>query len=285
MIVINPLGKRPFKHNKKRNEMFPYMGGKAHHIKHLGNLFPTNTNTFVDVFGGAGWVSVKNNTQAKHRIYNDLNPHLANIFKHFSTDPTAVRDQINSWPQQDAVLYRQFQQDIFGPCKPTLNLETAAKYLYLEVQSFSGNTLGLTSSVYFDKIHTINPLLKKLANEKICDRLQQLTVENLDCVEVIKKYDGPDTFFYIDPPYWTKEHYYTQAFGREQHKELADCLRVIQGKFALSYYHFDELDEWFPEPKFNKSIYTISKQSSSRTNKQRGIELVIRNYSKEEIFE
>lgn len=267
--------------------MFPYMGGKAHHIKHLDLLFPSTTQTIVDVFGGAGWVSVKNNTQAQRRIYNDLNPHLANIFKYFSTDPEAVKDQLNLWPQQDAVLYRQFQQAIFGPVKPILNLETAAKYLYLEIQSFTGNTLGLNSSVYFDKknIHGLNPLLKKLSTPKIINRLQQLDVENLNAVDVIKKYDTPDTFFYIDPPYYEKEHYYTQAFGKHEHEELADCLNKIQGRFALSYYYFDELDAWFPEHKFNKRTYNVSKQSSSRTNKQRGTELVIRNYDKLDIFQ
>jgi DNA adenine methylase len=107
----------------------------------------------------------------------------------------------------------------------------------------------------------------------------------MNAVDVIKKYDSPDTFFYIDPPYYNKEHYYTQAFGKEQHQELADCLNHIQGRFALSYYHFDELDTWFPERKFNKSTYNVSKQSSSRTNKQRGIELVIRNYNKLDVFE
>lgn len=265
--------------------MFPYMGGKAHHIKHLDKLFPTTTDVFVDVFGGAGWVSVKNSVTAQRRVYNDLNSHLANIFTYFSQDPAGVRDQIQAWPQQDAVLYRQFQQDIFGPVKPVLNLETAAKYLYLEVQSFSGNTLGLTSSVYFDRIHTINPLLKKLSTPRITNRLQELTVENLDCVAVINKYDTPNTFFYIDPPYWNKEHYYTQAFGREQHKALADCLNTIQGRFALSYYQFDELDSWFPNSKFNRSTYQISKQSSSNANKQKGTELVIRNYNPLDVFE
>jgi DNA adenine methylase len=256
------------------------MGGKAHHIKHLDRLFPITMTTFVDVFGGAGWVSVKSNIaeRAQTQVYNDYNRHLANIFKYFSQCPEQVRDKINEWKQQDKVLYRQFQQDIFGPNPPELNLETAAKYLYLEVQSFSGNTLGLNSSVYFDKIHTINPLLKKLSNEKILNRLKKLKVENLDCIDVIKKYDSPDTFFYIDPPYYEKEHYYTQAFGREKHQELAECLNNIQGQFALSYYDFDELNTWFPEDKFSRSTYSISKQSSSRKNKQRGTELVIRNY-------
>lgn len=262
--------------------MFPYIGGKAHHIRHLDKLFPITMTKFVDVFGGAGWVSVKSDLaqRAQQNVYNDLNPHLANIFTQFSIDPNAVKQQLESWPQQNAELYRQFQQDIFGNTKPILNLETAAKYLYIEVQSFTGNTLSLTSSVYFDKknIHGLNPLLKKLSNAKIISRLKKLTVENLNCLDVIKKYDSPDTFFYVDPPYYEKEHYYTQAFGQEQHQQLAECLNNIQGKFALSYYDFDELNTWFPESKFNRTTYSISKQNSSKTNKQRGIELVIRNY-------
>jgi DNA adenine methylase len=262
--------------------MFPYIGGKAHHIKYLDNIFPIFFDTFVDVFGGAGWVSVKSKVlhKANTKVYNDLNPQLANIFKQFSIDPSLVKNEINKYPQQDAILYKQFQQDIFGSVKPTLDLETAVKYLYLEVQSFTGNTLGLNSSVYFDKknIHGLNPLLKKLSNQTIIDRLKELTVENLDCISVIKKYDNVNSFFYIDPPYYNKEHYYTQGFGTEQHKLLADCLNNIQGKFALSYYHFDELDQWFPSNKFNRYTYTISKQNSSNKNKQKGNELVITNY-------
>jgi DNA adenine methylase len=258
------------------------MGGKAHHIKHLDKLFPITFTTFVDVFGGAGWVSVKSSIaqRAQLQVYNDLNPHLANIFTQFSIDPEQVKQQLLQWPQQNAELYRQFQQDIFGDVKPELNLLTAAKYLYLEVQSFTGNTLGLTSSVYFDKknIHGLNPLLKKLSTDKITNRLKKLTVENLNAIDVIKKYDSATTFFYVDPPYYEKEHYYTQAFGKHEHKLLADCLNNIQGQFALSYYDFDELNTWFPENKFTRTTYNVSKQSSSRTNKQRGTELVIRNY-------
>lgn len=261
--------------------MFPYIGGKALHIKHLDRIFPTALDTFVDVFGGAGWVSVRSQAiaHAATKVYNDLNPYLANIFRWLSQDPVAVRNQLLAWPEQDAALYRQFQHDIFGPNPAAPDLTTAAKYLYLEVQSFTGNTLGLNSSVYFDRthIHGLRPLLRKLSNPIICDRLQQLTVENLDCVEVIKKYDSATTFFYVDPPYYKKEHYYTQAFAEPQHRALADCLKHIQGRFALSYYEFPELLEWFPEDRFCHHRYTVSKQNSSRRNKQRGTELVISN--------
>ena len=34
--------------------MFPYIGGKAHHVKWLDLLFPDDAKQFVEVFGGAG---------------------------------------------------------------------------------------------------------------------------------------------------------------------------------------------------------------------------------------
>lgn len=259
------------------------MGGKAHHIKHLDPVFPVFYDTFVDVFGGAGWVSVKsqNIRRAKTRVYNDYNPHLANIFTAFKTDPTGLIAMLESWPFRDPDLYRKFQIEIFGDNIPATGLETAAKYLYLEVQSFSGNTLGLNSSIYFDpkNIKGLHSLIRKLKTDSVLRSLRGITVvENMDCIDVIQKYDSPDTFFYLDPPYYRKEHYYTKDFGNEKHYELSKILNNISGKFVLSYYEFPELHEWYPEPKYQHLQYSISKQSSSNNNKTRGIEYVIRNY-------
>jgi len=263
--------------------MFPYIGGKAHHIRHLDRIFPLEPlDTFVDVFGGAGWVTVRSQAsqRALRRVYNDANPHLANIFCWLSQDPGAVLAQLMAWPQQDATLYRQFQQDIFGNTPDALSLITAAKYLYIEVQSFSGNTLGLNSSVYFDSIHTIKPLLKKLQHKPTLTSLQHIdSVLNLDCCVVIDQLDSPGTFFYCDPPYHSKEHYYTHAFGSDAHERLATRLKQCQGRWALSYYEFDELSDWFPRDQYTWHTYSISKQSSSRRNKTRGQEVVITNYA------
>lgn len=258
--------------------MFPYIGGKSLHIKHLDNIFPKTSNTFVDVFGGAGWVSIKTKLLANSRIYNDLNPHLTNIFKNMSSKPEELAQYLNQWPKHNSTLYRQFQQDIFNNNNVKFDIETAAKYLYLQVQSYSGNTLGLKSSVYFNPLKTPQSVINKLGNLKIIERLKTLTIENLDCCEVIKKYDSDTTFFYVDPPYYSMEHYYTQEFGRHQHQILAEILNNIKGKFAISYYEFPQLLEWFPRGKFRYHYYNVSKQNSSKTNKKKSYELVITNY-------
>ena len=48
---------------------------------------------------------------------------------------------------------------------------------------------------------------KKLRNAKdeftewLCSRLDNVTIENRDALDVISTYDSPDTFHFVDPPY------------------------------------------------------------------------------------
>ena len=107
----------------------------------------------------------------------------------------------------------------------------------------------------------------------------------MDCIDLIKKYDSPDTFFYVDPPYYNMEFYYSKDFPREKHRELADTLANINGKFALSYYDFDDLKLFYPESQFSwhrQSVYrsaaTRSSKNKNYSSKSKGTEVLIMNY-------
>ena len=80
-------------------------------------------------------------------------------------------------------------------------------------------------------------------------------VHNESYETIIDTYDNDDTLFYCDPPYYKMEDYYVQDFQRHQHKELAEKLKNIKGKFVLSYYDFPELETWFQ----NTSIFGLKK--------------------------
>jgi len=281
--------------------MFPYIGGKAHHIKWMDPLFPSNYSIFVEVFGGAGWVSVKSKnvgTWAKDRYYNDYNPLLANVFECFRLDHARVLSLMNATPKSDINLYRQFQKELFVDLDwQTVILgdyDLAVKYLYLQTQVFAGTPLSANNVPYFTETKAggkypskYDTLKRKLSDHRITDRLSAITaVEKLDCIDVIKKYDSPDTFFYVDPPYHSMEFYYSQDFPRDKHKELADTLANIEGKFALSYYDFEDLRTWYPESQFNwhrQSVYrsaaTRSGNDADYATKSKGEEILIRNYS------
>jgi DNA adenine methylase len=280
--------------------MFPYIGGKAHHVKWLDPLFPNTFPTFVEVFGGAGWVSVKSTkvAQATTRVYNDFNPLLANVYECLRRDPAAVLAKMNSITKSDPVLYSQYQQELFGTLdwtKVTLgDLDLCVKYLYLQTQVFAGTPLSIKNTPYFTETKAggkypskYDTLKNKLNNQDITDRLNQITtVEQLDCIDLIKKYDSPDTFFYVDPPYYNMEFYYSKDFPKEKHEELANTLANIQGKFALSYYDFDELHSLYPEDKFvwhkqevYRSAATRSGNDANYKTKSKGTEILIMNYN------
>lgn len=66
-------------------------------------------------------------------------------------------------------------------------------------------------------------------------RLTRVYVECLPYGDLIRRYDGPGTFFYVDPPYWDCEEYYGPGvFSRDDFTMLAAQLGSIQGRFILS---------------------------------------------------
>lgn len=66
-------------------------------------------------------------------------------------------------------------------------------------------------------------------------------------LEVIKAHDGPDTLFYLDPPYLHETRATTGEYRHEMteadHDELLAALHDVQGKFLLSGYRSRLYDE------------------------------------------
>jgi DNA adenine methylase len=201
-------------------------------------------------------------------------------------------------PKSDVTLYKQYQQELFAQLDWTKvqlgDIDLCVKYLYLQTQVFAGTPLSTKNVPYFTETKAggkypskYDTLRNKLSKTDITDRLKQITaVEQMDCIDLIKKYDSPDTFFYIDPPYYNMEFYYSKDFPREKHEELADTLANIQGKFALSYYDFDDLKLFYPEPQFTwhrQSVYrsaaTRSSKDKNYSAKSKGTEILIMNYT------
>lgn len=59
-------------------------------------------------------------------------------------------------------------------------------------------------------------------------RLTRVFIENRGYEDIFKRFDKPDTFFYIDPPY------YKGIFNRDDFEKLRDILAGLKGKFILS---------------------------------------------------
>ena len=160
----------------------------------------------------------------------------------------------------------------------------AMQYVFLLTNCFSGAAAveatftddSKKNSSKFAAFH------KKLTDEGNVRRLKNITAcENMSFEEVIAKYDSPTTYFYCDPPYWNTEDYYSlHGFGREEHFQLMDCLHNMKGKFSLSYYDFDGLNDMYPKDQYKWETKEFVKASGARDGEAQSIgeEVLIMNY-------
>ncbi len=115
-------------------------------------------------------------------------------------------------------------------------------------------------------------------------RLKRVVVLNQDAVKVIKNQDGPNTLFYLDPPYMHETRVTTADYDHEmsvdQHAELLDAVKQCKGKVLLSGYPnklYDEaLSGWFTHD------IVIDNKASMKKEKPKMTERLWMNYKQEE---
>ena len=279
--------------------MISYIGGKSRIGKWIVPFYDKDMETYVETFGGMFWcffnMDLTKFPNLKKVVYNDFNPLNYNLFQCIQ-NPVRLLESINAIPCQQfgeettPSIYREqfvsFQAEIFAEnfsVKP-YDYEVAAKYAYVLTQVFSGSKPETSSFIdlkgkYKSKYLTFRD---KLSKPDWVEHFLRITeVENMDFAEVIEKYDSPTTYFYVDPPYWKTENYYSNHdFDRNDHERLSKSLINMEGKFSLSYYDFELLHEWFPEDqyKWEKKEFAKAAAAKKGAKQNMGEELLIMNY-------
>ena len=278
--------------------MISYIGGKAHIGKWITPFIPTDIETYVEPFSGMFWVfynmDLSKYPNLNTVVYNDFNELNYNLI-HWVKVPDILYRELQKYPCQQLGeentpqlykdMYKQYQEELFHPdfkITPANSLEAACKYVYILTQVFSGSKPETAKYMDYKGKYKCKLLvfMDKLKNPKYIEHFKKITfVENMDFEDVIRKYDGPKTYFYTDPPYWKTENYYSNHdFDRTNHERLAGVLKSIQGKFSLSYYDFPLLSEWFPKDQYQWNEKEFTKAASTKTTKNKGIEILINNF-------
>jgi len=108
------------------------------------------------------------------------------------------------------------------------DFEFAYRYLYLLGASRRDRTVYNST---FDKMKQGKKLKCIDRIRKVKHRLKNVVFTCMDAIEVIKKYDTPETFFFIDPPYPYRKRYYKVHDLDWQH--LYDTLKNIKGTWMM----------------------------------------------------
>lgn len=261
---------------------FGYYGGKYSHLDWLLPLLPTDGIThYCEPFGGSAAVLL-NRKLAKVETYNDLDGEVVNFFKVLREHKDALIEQLTLTP------FSRLELALACERRPGLSeLERARQFYVRARQAFAATptpSAGQWSYCVTDNTAALRWLngVPKLA--EIADRLRSVQIENLPALEVLTRYDRPETLFYVDPPYVlgsrTSAHEYVHELTDDEHHKLAAALKQCKGKVALSGYDCGMYRELYKDWHLAAAVDCISWASPDRSARR---EMLWTNYDPAEI--
>lgn len=205
-----------------------WIGGKRLLRKTINPLIPENIGSYVEPFGGGGWVLFGSRKWADLEVYNDLDFRLTNLFRVVKYHPGALVKEFRWMIASRKLFYEELSSVYYT------DIQQAARFLYIISRSFGGKGkhfgVGLTAE---GSCKSQKGIIERI--EIIADRLDRVTIESLSAFDLIPKYDYDQAFFYCDPPYSCGAGYETTSCKGFKHEELSELLKQVKGRFLLSY--------------------------------------------------
>lgn len=206
------------------------VGGKSKLADDIVNMMPRH-EIYVEPFIGGGSVFFKKpKSLSRLEVINDKDKDVADIYR-------------------DVQKVESLSDKSFQPTRPQFNRlknmknfktdkERLFRNLYLSLTSFRGdreNYIG--ENLENDKRYkNVGVKFKNQKTyDKIRNRMSGVKVHSEDFRKVIKRYDSPDTLFYLDPPYSRAEQNKDYREVGLDIYDVCNFLKTIKGKFILSY--------------------------------------------------
>lgn len=229
--------------------VFRWIGGKAKLAPHLIDHIPY-TKIYCEPYGGAASVLI-NRRKSPLEVYNDIDGRLVNLFRILQVSELVGDLQY----RLDHTLYAraefgkalQLLKETDCSSLETPSVELAWAFFVAQNMGYSGkaNSIGEWGTQLTPRANMMGLISafrqKSFSLKAYSQRMLNVTIDNRDSLQVIKKWDTPETTFYLDPPYimaTRKNGGYNHEVDDAHHVQLVETLLNIQGTAVLSgYFH------------------------------------------------
>lgn len=222
-----------------------YHGSKWRLAPWLFRYFPPH-RYYSEAFGGSASVLLQKPRSLGAEIYNDLDSNIVNFF-------TVLRDPTTRAQLEDALRLTPFARAEFELAwtQATEPVEAARRTAIRAQMGFgsAGATKGVTgfrSDANRNPSHDWARYPELLG--AIAERFRGVVIENIAAVELLRRYDDPDTLHYVDPPYLHTTRVmrakggYRHEMTDADHLVLLAELRALRGMVIVSGYPNDLYD-------------------------------------------
>ena len=246
--------------------IFSRFGGKKRKSKEIITYFPDH-KTYIEPFLGSGAIFISK-PKSEINILNDLDPCIYHVFSNIVEYGDEFDETKWDW-SPDKTKWLSCREKL-GQSQMTKGITSLYESLYVLRHSWSGLGTSFTSNRWKNDNYTV-----KLGD--YIDLMKETLVFKKDYKDIIREFDSPESFFYLDPPYeiaLTKNYYeYQTGLSLE---ELRDSLRNIQGKFLLSLDITPDITELFKEFTIERIEFKYSCNAKSKSKET--TEYLIKNY-------
>jgi len=94
---------------------------------------------------------------------------------------------------------------------------------------------------------------------------------------LIKRHDCEEAFFYLDPPYVDSNQGHYGGYTQQHFDELLECLSNVKGKFLLSSYPNESLQNYSEQNKWISKGNYMHLSASNQSGKRK-VEMLTYNY-------
>lgn len=251
-----------------------WIGGKGKTSNKYVELMPEH-RLYVEPFCGACHVALAKE-EAFATVVNDINDLLIDFLYVLQSRPEELLSELDKLPYSES-LYNKYK---FTPW-PDDEVERAVRFYYIVRAGFAGGgnkyRTGFSTTAVYNKARTFRNSLETII--PMAQRIKNWAILCRDFEDVIQKFDGEDSFFFCDPPYFNKEDLYKGGFEASDHERLKNALDKIKGKAMVCYYDEPFIRELYKD-------YVIMSYNSFSTfqtcppgeQRPKTTELIILNY-------
>lgn len=252
-----------------------YYGGKQLMLKHILPLVPPH-NLYTEAFaGGAAVLFAIPPCEAE--IVNDLNRELINFYMVAKSQYAELKQMIDktlhSRDLHVHALHINKLPDFFT------SVERAWALWILSKTSFASKLDGAFGYDLEGGVPEKLNNAKKEFTATLCERLENVTIENRDALKVIESYDKKEAFHFVDPPYVGSNcGHYQNMFNEDDLKQLLELLVTVKGKFMLTMFPDPMIERFAIDNNWNINRITRI-VTASRVNRRRQEEWLVCNYT------
>ncbi len=245
-----------------------WWGGKHYLAKQIVELMPEHPH-YVEPYFGGGAVMLAKDPSGVSEVVNDINRELTNFWRVLQDGHTFAQFARII----DAVPFSQVEWEEAGarqrPVKVP-DVQAAAAFFIRCRQSRAGGFKDFATLTRNRTRRRMNEQASAWLNcveglPAVHTRLKRVVILNQDALEVIRKQDGGNTLFYLDPPYAPETRAstgnYEHDMTEDDHRKLLSVIKLCKGKVMLSGY---------PSPLYGREIGDWNRREIKIDNKAAG---------------